>query len=125
MRFPKMLSALLLASTLGACHSYEPVTTPLPEYVAAHDGRNEMRLTLVSGEQVTLQDTYVAGGSLYGYPKDATTPGAAQVAVPLGDIRQADLRKPHASKPLGYVIGGALIAGTVAASASLFGAVRK
>ncbi len=125
MRFPKMLSALLLASTLGACHSYEPVTAPLPEFVAAHDGRNEMRLTLVSGEQVTLQDTYVAGGSLYGYPKDATTPGAAQVAVPLGDIRQADLRKPHASKPLGYVIGGALIAGTVAASASLFGAVRQ
>ena len=125
MRFPKMLSALLLASTLGACHSYEPVTTPLPEYVAAHDGRNEMRLTLVSGEQVTLQDTYVAGGSLYGYPKDATTPAAAQVAVPLGDIRSAHLRKPHASKPLGYVVGGALIAGTVAASASLFGAVRQ
>ena len=38
MRFPRILSALLLASTLGACHSYQPVTTPLPEFVAAHDG---------------------------------------------------------------------------------------
>lgn len=125
MRFPRILSALLLASTLGACHSYQPVTTPLPEFVAAHDGRNEMRLTLVSGEQVTLQDTYVAGGALYGYPKDAPSTGYSPVSVPLGDIQQADLRKPHASKPLGYVIGGALIAGTVAASASLFGAVRQ
>lgn len=124
MRFPRMFTTLLLASTLGACHSYQPVTAPLPEFVAAHDGRNEMRLTLVSGEQVTLQDTYVAGGSLYGYPKDATATGSP-VSVPLGDIRQADLRKPHASKPLGYVIGGALIAGTVAASATLFGAVRQ
>ena len=125
MRFPRILPVLLLASTLGACHSYQPVTTPLPEFVAAHDGRNEMRLTLVSGEQVTLQDTYVAGGSLYGYPKDAPSAGYSPVSVPLDAIRQADLRKPHASKPLGYVIGGALIAGTVAASASLFGAVRQ
>ena len=109
MRFPRILSALLLASTLGACHSYQPVTTPLPEFVAAHDGRN----------------TYVAGGALYGYPKDAPSTGYSPVSVPLGDIQQADLRKPHASKPLGYVIGGALIAGTVAASASLFGAVRQ
>ena len=125
MRFPRILSALLLASTLGACHSYQPVTTPLPEFVAAHDGRNEMRLTLVSGEQVTLEDTYVAGGSLYGYPKDASSTGYSPVSVPLGAIQQAHLRKPHASKSVGYVVGGALIAGTVAASASLFGAVRK
>lgn len=33
MRFPQILSALLLASTLGACHSFEPATTPLPEFV--------------------------------------------------------------------------------------------
>ena len=125
MRFPRILPVLLLVSTLGACHSYQPVTTPLPEFVAAHDGRNEMRLTLVTGEQVTLQDTYVAGGALYGYPKDAASAGSSPVSVPLAAIRQADLRKPHASKPLGYVIGGALIAGTVAASASLFGAVRQ
>lgn len=125
MRFPRMFTTLLLASTLGACHSYQPVTAPLPEFVAAHDGRNEMRLTLVSGEEVTLQDTYVAGGSLYGYPKDAASTGYSPVSVPLADIQQARLRKPHASKPLGYVIGGALIAGTVAASATLFGAVRQ
>ena len=124
MRFPRMFTTLLLASTLGACHSYQPVTAPLPEFVAAHDGRNEMRLTLASGERVVLQDTYVAGGSLYGYPKDATSTGSP-VSVPRGDSRQGDLRKPHASKPLGYVIGGALIAGTVAASATLFGAVRQ
>jgi hypothetical protein len=125
MRFPRILSALLLASTLGACHSYQPVTAPLPEYVAAHDGRNEMRLTLVSGERVLLEDTYVAGGSLYGYPKDAPSAGSALVEVPLDAIQQAHLRKPHASKSVGYVVGGALIAGTVAASASLFGSVRK
>ena len=125
MRFPRILSALLLVSTLGACHSFEPVTTPLPEFVAAHDGRNEMRLTLVSGEQMTLQDTYVAGGSLYGYPKDAASTGYSPVSVPLGAIRQADLKKRHASKSVGYLVGGALIAGTVAASATLFGAVRQ
>ena len=125
MRVPRLLSALLLVSTLGACHSFQPVTTPLPGFVAAHDGRNEMRLTLVSGERVVLQDTYVAGGSLYGYPKDAASTGYSPVSVPLADIQQARLRKPHASKPLGYVIGGALIAGTVAASATLFGAVRQ
>ena len=125
MRFPRMLPALLLVSILGACHSYQPVTAPLPEFVAAHDGRNEMRLTLVSGEQVILQDTYVAGAALYGYPKDAAPAGYTPVSVPLDAIRQADLRKPYASKSLGYVIGGALIAGTVAASASLFGAVRQ
>ena len=125
MRFPRMFTTLLLASTLGACHSYQPVTAPLPEFVAAHDGRNEMRLTLASGERVVLQDTYVAGGSLYGYPKDAASTGYSPVSVPLADIQQARLRKPHASKPLGYVIGGALIAGTVAASATLFGAVRQ
>jgi len=125
MRFPRMLSVLLLASTLGACHSYELVTAPLPEATAAHDGRNEMRLTLVSGERVTLQDTYVAGGSLYGYPLDAPSAGYAPVSVPLGDITEARIRSSHASKPLGYVIGGALLAGTVAASASLFGAAHN
>lgn len=66
MRLPQLYSILLLASTLGACHSYELVTTPRPEATA-----------------------------------------------------------PHASKPLAYVIGAALIAGTVAASASLFGSARN
>ncbi len=125
MRFPRFLPALFLALALGACHSYEPVTVPLPDYAPAVDGRNEMRLTLVSGERVTLRDTYVAGGSVYGYSLDAPSTGYAPVSVPVSAIQKADLRKPHASKPLAYLVGGALIAGTVAASASLFGAVRK
>jgi hypothetical protein len=66
MRFPRICSALLLASTLGACHSNQLVTAPVPEASA-----------------------------------------------------------PHASRPLAYVIGAALIAGTVAASASLFGSARN
>jgi len=125
MRFSRIFPVLLLASTLGACHSYELVTAPLPEATAAHDGRNEMRLTLVSGEQVVLQDTHVAGGSVYGYSQGASSATYAPVAVPLGDISEARIRSPHASKSLGYVIGAALIAGTVAASASLFGSARN
>lgn len=125
MRFPRMLPTLLLALTLGACHSYEPVTMPLPEYAPAIDGRNEMRLTLVSGEEVILQDTYVAGGAVYGYPLHGAGADGAQVSVPFATIARAQLRKPHASKSVGYIVGGALVAGTVAASASLFSAVRR
>lgn len=124
MRFPTMLAALCLASSFAGCHSYEPVLSPLPEFTPAQEGRNEMRLTLMTGEQLQLEGAYVAGGAVYGYPLHASSKGASLVSVPLGAIRQAHLRKPHASRTVGYLVGGALIAGTVAASASLAGAAR-
>lgn len=125
MRFPRVLPALLLALSLGACHSYEPVTAPLPELAPAIDGRNEVRLTLWSGEKVILQDVYVTGGSVFGYPLHGRGPGAAQQSVPLSAIAEAHLRKPHASKSIGYLVGGALVAGTVVASAGLRSAVHQ
>jgi hypothetical protein len=124
MRFPQALATLLLASTLGACHSYDVVTAPLPQYLDAHAGAGELRLTLVSGERVVLQGAYVAGDSLLGYAPDAPSTGYWPVSVPLGAVREARVRKAHASRAVGLLVGGALIVGTVAASASLASASR-
>jgi hypothetical protein len=114
-----MLTGLALASTLGACSSYQVVTAPLPQYLDAHAGAGDLRVTLISGERVAFQGAYVVGDSLLGYAPDATATEYWPVSVPLGAVREARVRKAHASKTVGLLVGGALVVGTVVASIGL------
>lgn len=117
MRSTSLVPALLLVSLLAACHSYEPVTVPFPEYSAAQSEAPDVRVILVTGERMVLEDSYFADGAIHGYSNGSK--GAAPLSVPLTWVRETQLRKPHASRKLGYIVGGALLFGTIAASAGL------
>ena len=124
MRYPAMVTFLLLAQALGGCHSYEVVTTPVPAYLDAHAGAGQLRVTMVTGERVILRDAYALGDSLFGYLPSDDPDRSWPVALPLGAVDEVRVRKSHPTKLVGFLVGGAVVVGTVAASITLRTAVH-
>ena len=87
-----MLSALLLASYLPACTSYQATTHPLVSLTAEPEPVSQLIITTADSTRIKIRSPRVAGDTLHGYTKvhhnDTTW-----VAIPLSEIRVTKVRK--------------------------------
>ena len=91
----RVVAALLLV-LLTACHSWQP-TTVSPQRLIAEDQPSSVRLMLINGDTVTVENATLRNDSIVG----ATDAGAAAVAS--RDVRSVEVRSFSAGKTFGVV----------------------
>lgn len=123
MRFRPVVSAILLAAYLPACTSYQATTQPLAELTASPKPPEHLRVTTNAGAKFTVDAPRVVNDSLFGTTVAVDSKGTATtraVAMPLSDVRTAEVQKSDGSSTAMLVVGivGALVVlGVVAANA--------
>jgi hypothetical protein len=110
--FSVLLATLALST--GACHSWNPQTSPAPDVIAAQPGRT-MRVIRRDHSTLVLANPQVVGDSLVG---TAGNP-PQRVAVATADVQRIDTRSMNAWKTGGLVMGTLLVVSAVAVAAAV------
>lgn len=88
----RVVAALFVCLSLGACSGYHAEATPEPSPNTLVARR--ARVTRANGASLQLVNAIVRGDTLYGAQE---TPGGASVAIALRDIRHFEVRQPKAA----------------------------
>jgi len=119
MSIRRVVSALLLATYLPACTSFQATTQPVAELTAPPKSVEKMRVITTKGATVELQYPRVVNDTLYGSPVNADSK-AGPVAVPVADIQTIEVRKSDGGKTAMLVVGiGAAFALLVVAASNI------
>lgn len=104
----KVLSQLVLTSTVAsACTTTSVQTAPIPEQVRAGQ-RGEVRLTMRSGEVITMFDPRVVEDSIVGFAQPAISQPSPRVAVARADVRSVAATEVSVGKTVAASLVGGL-----------------
>ena len=120
MRFRPVVSVILLAAYLPACTSYQATTQPLAELTASPKPPEHVRVTTTAGAKFTVDAPRVVNDSLFGTTATVDskgTPTTRTVAMPLSDVRTAEVQKSDGSKTAILLAGVAAIGVLLAVAA--------
>lgn len=109
MRYTRLVAAILLATYLPACTSYQAMAAPTVELQAPPKPVQEARLTLASGERFELRAPRVYGDSLGGLDMNGKPRSVA-----LADVTKVEVQRANATATVGLVLGGLLVGGLIA-----------
>lgn len=124
MRFRPVVSAILLAAYLPACTSYQAATQPLVQLTTTPTPPEHLRVTTTAGKRFVVDAPRVVNDSLFGTTAvvDAKgTPTTKAVAMPLSEIRTAEVRKADGGATamlVAGVVGVVILLGVAAADAA-------
>ena len=113
MRFRPVVSVILLAAYLPACTSYQATIQPLAALMATPKPPERVRVTTTAGAKFVVDAPRVVNDSLFGTTVAVDSKGAPTtraVAMPIADIRTAEVRKADGTATMMLVVG---IVGTV------------
>ncbi len=104
----KIFSQLLLTSTVAsACTTTSVQTAPIPEQVRAGQ-KGEVRLTMRSGELVTMFDPRVVQDSIVGFAQPAASQPSPRVAVARADVQSVAATEVSVGKTVAASLVGGL-----------------
>ncbi|MDH4132289.1 MAG: hypothetical protein OEV95_10855 [Gemmatimonadota bacterium] len=121
MRFPRMLSALLLAAYLPACASYQETAQPLAEVMASPKPPEHVRVTTTDGATLLVDAPRVVHDSLWGTAVAVDSrghPATSAVAIPLATVHSVEIRKADGKKTA--VLFGVLGVAALAAGSAYY-----
>ena len=104
----RVVSTLLLAAYLPACTSYQATTQPLAELTATPKPPEHLRVTTTAGAKFIVDAPRVVNDSLFGTTvavDSKGTPTTKAVAMPIADIRTAEVQKSDGSTAVIVVVG--------------------
>jgi hypothetical protein len=123
MRFPRILSALLLTAYLPACTSYQATSQTVVELTAFPKPPAHIRVTTTDGANLVVDAPRVVHDSLFGTTEalgPRGEPTTRIVAIPVAELHSVEVKKPDGTKTLvlaAGVVGAFVLVGAAMSSA--------
>jgi len=108
MRSTRLAAAILLAAYLPACATYSVMPDPAATLKPPQTEFKHVKITLRTGEEVTVRSPRVDGDSLRG-----TWPNSLVKSVALADVVAVQAKRVSAERTAGLILGIAALAALV------------
>ena len=104
----RLIAAILLAAYLPACATYSVMPDPAATLKPPQTEFKQVKITLRTGEEVTVRSPRVDGDSLRG-----TWPNSLVKSVALADVVAVQAKRVSAERTAGLILGIAALAALV------------